>query len=405
MGHLTTVDTIVATRASASVIHGNYLYMHSWDGPLDIFDLANPAAPALVNSVDVGFGYYGRLGHHRDKLFVYDIGTHFLRMIDISDPVNPFITDSLLVPSVPNSLRGASMTHTATHTYFADYDTLYTINTADSSNLFMESKFASPQIGSLGYGELVAFDTALYVSNGGNIQIFNISNPGQPDYSAAMAPHYTDRIVEVWHLRVNPTDSLLYLGDWNFGHGHQAYDITNPLWPQYRFRGTGSSAHNNFSYGGNLIAQIIDGGGICVFYTDKDSSTLIDTLILSMSPSGFLFDLDLKNNYIYVTNPNGLEVVHLDTGLVGTTEFSTLSVDFIAYPNPTTDFVHVHLAPTQKGMTLELCNLQGQLIRELQVVQNGEATKVDMRDLAKGVYWLGLRGNGERLGGKMVVRW
>lgn len=404
MGRLISVDTIGAPKASASVIKGNYFYLHSWDGPLDIYSLTNPAAPALVNSVDVGYGYYGRLGLYNDKIFVYDNALNFLRMVDISAPLNPVVTDSVPIPESTNSLMGPFMTHTATHTYIADYDTLYVVNTVDSSNIFMENKVVSPQIGTFGYGELVVFDTVLYVSNGGNIQIFNISNPAQPVYNAAFAPHYTDRLVQVWHLQVNPMDSLLYLGDWNWGHGHQTYDITNPLWPQYQWRGTGSSAHNYISYDQNLMVQSIANGGIGAFYIDQDSSYLMDTILCSMSSSSFPFDIDLKDNYIYITNPNGLEVVYLDTNLVGASEPSVSAADFVLFPNPATDFVNVHLPTTLKGTMLELWNLQGQLIREIQIVQNGLDNKVDLQDLPQGTYWLGLKQNGQRIGGKMVVK-
>ena len=62
---------------------------------------------------------------------------------------------------------------------------------------------------------------------------------------------------------------------------------------------------------------------------------------------------------------------------------------FRVYPNPTRDLLHVDL-PTGEATLLEIIDMQGRLVRQVQV--NGDRAVLHVGDLATGTYMLRLQG-------------
>jgi hypothetical protein len=77
-------------------VAGNYAYLTYYCGPycyspLDVIDISNPAAPALVGATEVS---WGTAGIAVQGSYAYTTGYYanpnYLRAVDVSDPANPF---------------------------------------------------------------------------------------------------------------------------------------------------------------------------------------------------------------------------------------------------------------------------------------------------------------------------
>ncbi len=77
-------------------------------------------------------------------------------------------------------------------------------------------------------------------------------------------------------------------------------------------------------------------------------------------------------------------------------------VNLSAFPNPTTDYVMLDIARSTEGMTYQLFNLEGELIKESEVTQS--QTQVSLAAYPTGVYLLKLINNDEELKAFKIIK-
>jgi len=74
---------------------------------------------------------------------------------------------------------------------------------------------------------------------------------------------------------------------------------------------------------------------------------------------------------------------------------SKLSVGIEAYPNPVRDRMIVQHPKAVMGTRLQIINLTGQVLRDIQVPANAVATPLDVTGLSNGTYYIVFRSGSE----------
>ncbi|MBU2915693.1 MULTISPECIES: T9SS type A sorting domain-containing protein [Reichenbachiella] len=73
-------------------------------------------------------------------------------------------------------------------------------------------------------------------------------------------------------------------------------------------------------------------------------------------------------------------------------EREEIQLDLVAYPNPTTDFLHLKIDGGNSGeLSYQLYNLQGQIVSKNQL--NNDRAVIDMKDLPRSAYFLKVLGD------------
>lgn len=140
----------------------------------------------------------------------------------------------------------------------------------------------------------------------------------------------------------------------------------------------------------------------------NDSVRYSNTLPWPIAAAGHGATLELKNPAFDNSLWSSWGADRLRNGSPGVINFdgklATLSpsnTDFILYPNPATDKVHIQ--QTALGTRVELINLQGTLLKVLDVDVLGIAT-LDVSDVQTGVYVVKIYHNGKYEIHKLIVR-
>ena len=183
--------------------------------------------------------------------------------------------------------------------------------------------------------------------------------------------------------------------------------------------GDGTLVFDNFSNGGAAAALPVkldnfeatnDGGGIRLSWKATEESGVVRYEI-QRSTNGVSFQTigsipaESKKVYSYVdvlpTSSNNfyrLRIVDVDN----TTRISHIvsvkskvSKAIEAYPNPVRDRMIVQHPKAVTGTRLQVVNLTGQVIRDMQVPANAVVTPVDMTGLSNGTYYLVFRSGAE----------
>ncbi|TFF93770.1 hypothetical protein EU546_05795, partial [Candidatus Thorarchaeota archaeon] len=158
---------IVASAAAGghTVVDGNYAYVSSED-TLRMVDISNPLSPSVESNTSSGGGPLAISGN-----YVYcAAGTNGLRVVNVTDPTNPSLVDTL--PTNADSYEAVDVSGDIA--CVLDTDQLHAVNISDPSNVFIEDSFSS-----YGSSDDVVIDglVAYVVGDGMSLLLYNISDP------------------------------------------------------------------------------------------------------------------------------------------------------------------------------------------------------------------------------------
>jgi hypothetical protein len=259
-----TVGSIVMPPATRGVVLGDHAWSFGFDG-LDVWTLADPTQPSIIHHADIDLLGAEAVARLDGDPLVATV-TDRLSLLDAGNPALPALTSSALIPGgaltkdVAVIGDKAFLLHDAYGLSVADAATLAPLaqfepDLPSQLNLRSFEGFAIDgnriYLAAWGYGMLVvdvsdplnpveigrqpyeyASEVAVngnfaYVgrsTNGGEVRIFDVSNPSQPVERGTISGINEPRRVQVHGNRVYVADALL--------GGVHIYDVSNPDAPQ-----------------------------------------------------------------------------------------------------------------------------------------------------------------------------
>ncbi|MGD9732349.1 MAG: C13 family peptidase [Desulfamplus sp.] len=206
-----TSSTSMKNTSIVAVVDGNaYIAV---DSGIEVVDITNPVRPVIIGSVNTK-GYVEDITVVDGKAYVAE-GTSGLEVIDISDPKNPIIMGFIDTPG--SALSVAVVDNKA---YIADrFSGLHVIDISNPSNLMIIGTVNTLRLAC----SVNVLDGNAYVADfDSGLQVIDIANPRNPTIIGFVdTPGYA--------VSVNVFDNKAYVADRM--HGLQVIDITNPRKP------------------------------------------------------------------------------------------------------------------------------------------------------------------------------
>jgi hypothetical protein len=178
--------SVVGSNESATTVYngvaisGSYAYVACGSSGLEVFNLANPAAPALVGSYKTA-GYAFGVSVAGSYAYVAD-GASGLQIINISNPAAPSLAGAYNTPGTAWDVVVRAGT-----AYVADGNSLQLINVSNPSSPVF--------VGSMGVGYpdsivkvKVQNSTVYAASSAGGLLVINASTPSSPSLVATLPP-------------------------------------------------------------------------------------------------------------------------------------------------------------------------------------------------------------------------
>ncbi|OYV67510.1 MAG: hypothetical protein B7Z74_09525, partial [Deltaproteobacteria bacterium 21-66-5] len=205
---------------------GNYAYVvNSWSNTLQIFNVANPAAPVLTSTTPTGTTNAGSVAVSGGYAYVLDMHP-LLRIYDVTNPAAPALVSSVTLTANGNEY---DIVIAGKYAYIANYPSsyglLYGILIYDIS-----SPAAPARVGLGGYGitynRLAVSGNYLYaVTPSSLLDIYDVSDPTAPVLMSSTT--ITVNSIASWDVAVSGNYALVT----NNQLGLAIYDVTNPAAP------------------------------------------------------------------------------------------------------------------------------------------------------------------------------
>ena len=266
--------------ANRVVVHGGlaYLSLHLHaENPLVIFDLVDPLHPRWLGGVPVDDRVYNTafrslcLGDG----YAYIPGENSNAVVDVHDPENPFVTDTILMDNPINGdVRG--------HLFITTNS--YRLQLMDVSDPYDIREVGSMDKNSAGEGIRFLSDTVLLTAADPGLWVVDVSDPTHPVKIAELSLNGA-----VMDITLDGTTAYLSM----LGEGIIAVDVKNPQKPKM----IGNVQTNGFAYDcavkGNMLLASDSIGGLSV-YTRTVPSASDDTILSTPIPLPLSFT-DGKN--------------------------------------------------------------------------------------------------------------
>lgn len=283
------------------IVEGNYLYVaSSGNDTLVIFDISNPHDPVFVSKLtdSTNIDYISDIRKSGNYIYAWGLfsGTKYLTSIDVSDPANPVVLDSIVNPSY-SSVEGFSCNSSLCILNTYGTDDTYVIDVSDSSNLSQIALFDS----GVGNANLQLIGNTLYAANGG-IRTYDLSTPSAPSLI-----HATGSIPGATKIEVD--GAKIFMG----GGFLRSFDIISP---------TSFVELQNSYYTGKMPdplavdvigdrAFVLNGSGSI---TTLDISDKSNPLIINQYENAILAsskDLKISGNNAFILSGSSLHIFNL----------------------------------------------------------------------------------------------
>ncbi len=192
-------------------VYGDYAYLATADYGFNILDISDPVNPFILGSCMLGGdGYCVRITDTIAYVGTADEYTG-LYSINISSPNSPYVIDSVFVPG---NVYSVAIKNNYAFLAADDYG-LYVIDISNPANMMPYSQTSTT-------GDALAIDISgnyAYLASG-TFEIFNISNPQNPQNVSIYYPPYPD-----YGTNVVVNDTIAYLNFDDFYGDFENYDI------------------------------------------------------------------------------------------------------------------------------------------------------------------------------------
>ncbi len=270
-----------------SVIDGDYLYVLNSNSGLLVFDISNPLEPLLVGNDDFD-SIYDELLISGNYAYVTTINS--FHVVDITNPSNPQKISSLAIPNGDYTSTPRDMVHRDNFIFVGTSNVgLQVIDVSNPMEPFIAGGFSTPD----GIRGMVACENKFYIGQeSGGFEVIDASNPLSPDLLANPENHFT------------PED-IVVAGDYlcaatGYG-GFRVVDISNPREPEFLTQYSSLEytvavgVSGNFAYVGER-----DGELVVINISDPTNPTLAGYKTIN----GGVKDIAVADDLLFVTTSN-----------------------------------------------------------------------------------------------------
>jgi hypothetical protein len=202
----------------AVAVAGNLAFTANLSQGVHIIDVSDPQSPAVLSVVLTG-GNVRHVAPFGDYLAAVEWDTGLLKVIDVTDPLDPFICGSAQGADDIWSLRVfAGQAYTVWHTPSPGNAGLQVFDLGDPTQPFLASEV---EVGDWARGLAVA-DGLAYVVGGSGLEIFDITDASGPQL---VGSH------ERGGRNVAVGDGLAFLGNGPGQNGVWSLDVSDPMTP------------------------------------------------------------------------------------------------------------------------------------------------------------------------------
>ena len=295
-----TKKSSVATPGFASGLalssNGRYVYIADDDGNagLDIVDLLDGGGPTVVGSYDGGFGNALDVVVNDTHAFLA-AGVGDLHVVDISDPTNPQVSDTLAVAGNAFGLTLDGNTLAVAHTSGG----VTVVDVSDPTDVSATGNFDTPG---------TAYDVAVA---GGNFFVADLSSGLRVyDNGYNFIGSYNTGSLWAGQITLSGDGQTAFISDWSIGGGSlRIVDISTPTNPQLlaSFAST-DGTEVVLSSDESLAFLADDAGGLKVVdVSNKANPTLVSSYANSSRFYGVVVSSDDREAYVVDIN-TGLEI-------------------------------------------------------------------------------------------------
>ncbi len=245
------VATVTTTTPIKALVVGNYMFVGGYysANTLEVYSLANPALPVLVNSVPTN-GWCSNIVLHGKYLYLTYRLNSLLDIYDVSNPLLPVLVSSTTVLFYGYSIQ--------------PIDTNY-----------------------------------IYVSDGGTIKIVNVANPA--------SPIIVSTITTIGNYASVKVGNRLYVSN-SSANAFEVWDVTNPLTPtvlgSLNIAGFGFvDVLNNYAYVANYATNSIN----VIDFSNPITPVLVTSVALPA-----VSVMKIRGRYLYVNGGNFSQFSILD---------------------------------------------------------------------------------------------
>jgi hypothetical protein len=295
-------------------IDGQYTYLisHQEFYPLGlrILDVSVPLEPQIISELLRPIGDGSTVRYYDNTIYThygwYDSLTYpttVIVTIDVSDPFEPLVSDSLIYPNSLSAMwasDGYLHVTTTTFDWAPNHWHILSLSNPAHPNHLQTMNFGQEYI-----FEISAYQQYIYLGMSSGANIYDISNPLNPQL-----------------VRIDSTsgfNSLLALNDtvaftgWH--NGIKTFNLSNPVYPvQMGYANISDDPYSFYNFGDTCFATTID------FYGDNASKfNIIDftdpyfpSIIGEHWTAGYSYDVQIAGDYAYIANgTSGLKIVDI----------------------------------------------------------------------------------------------
>jgi len=273
-------------------VSGNYAYVTIVGDGICVVDISNPAVPSIVGFVHIYGVEFQDIEY--DSGFVYSISGSKAYIIDVSNPYAPFLTSEI---TVGNPLQG--MTKSGQYLYTAGgVNGCHVVDVADPYSPFIVNAFTTP-----GYPrDLWVSEGHLYLADTESFRIYELSDPQSPAEIAF--------IDNLGYIRAaEKQGDLVYLCDGN--HGLRIVDVSDPAAPFEVSTFFDSSAYNCYQVKATdslAFLACYNNGFTIVDISNPEVPALVSHTELSSS----VMDIAIDGDLAYLANRTyGLRIMDI----------------------------------------------------------------------------------------------
>ncbi len=356
---------VVGDKAYVSMNNGDS-YVYS----INVFDISNPASPALLGSIDFPcciFGVYA-VGN-----YVYVSGPeNKLIIVDVSDPANPVEKGSHGIISLERLVVSGNYAYVT-----SDGNEVWVVDISNADAPAYTGNYSSPSVAK----DVAVSGEMLYVACANkSLRVVDVSNPANPSETGS---YNTPGPA----LGVYTSGNYAYVSAMQ--EGLRIIDVSDPGNPFESGSVTGIGQTVRISGSGNYVYITAANVVTMIDVSDASQPQVVGNYETESGSSGKIDDVLGIGKYIFVADSyEGFYILQNDL-ISGADELSAPdSPNFTIYPNPAGSVVSLQSAVfSLQSATVALYDLNGRRILEKQIPAGTESFEFDVSHLQSGVYF------------------
>jgi len=367
-----------------------YIAMNNSDSyvyTLNIYDLSNPASPALLGSIDFeccisgvyAAGNYAYISGPQNKLII----------VDVSNPANPVEKGSIEVPGLSRLVVSGNYAYTGSNENGVSITDISNADAPVNAGIYN----APGPVRDVA----VSGDMLFVACTNQGLRVVDVSDPANP----AETGNYD---TPGWAQGVYASGNYAYVSA--FQEGLSIVDVSDPANPSETGSVTGIGQTMRINGTGNYVYIAAANVVTMIDVSNASQPQIMGNYATESGSSGIIDDVLGMGKYIYVAdNYAGFYILQNDL-ISGDDELpASDNLNFAIYPNPTVNEFRVRNSEFRVSRAaLELFGVDGRKLLEKNIPAGSEEVTVDVSMLQSGVYLCRITVDNKSVTKKLVIK-